>query len=137
MVRNSDTKSYPARYFYSFIFHFDYVFQLPIRTKFELIYRILILYFKISAWDDPYLLGIVNNSLEIYTVEDCLHIQVIPELNKARLIFKCQQGKIYVASTSQVWCIRAVDQMQQIRNLLEQNQFQLALKLTVNKSSIV
>ena len=78
------------------------------------------------------MLGIVHNNLEVYTMEDCSHIQTINELNKARLIFKCQQGKIYVASTVQVWCIRAVDQMQQIRTLLEQNQFQLALKLTVS-----
>ena len=32
---------------------------------------------------------------------------------------------------SQVWCVSAVDVGQQIRTLLEQNQFQLALKLTV------
>ena len=60
-----------------------------------------------------------------------MHIQTIPDLNKARLIHRCKQGKIYVASISQVWCISAVDYAQQIRILLEQSQFQLALDLTV------
>ncbi|XP_024940137.1 vam6/Vps39-like protein isoform X2 [Cephus cinctus] len=82
------------------------------------------------AWDDPYLLGIVHDTLEVYTLEGCLQIQTIPDLNKARLIFRCKQGIVYIASMSQVWCIRAVDVAQQIRTILEQNQFQLALKLT-------
>ncbi|XP_031786961.1 vam6/Vps39-like protein [Nasonia vitripennis] len=82
------------------------------------------------AWDDPYLLGIVHDTLEVYTLESCMHIQTIPDLNKARLICRCKQGKVYVASMSQVWCISATDFAQQIRILLEQSQFQLALKLT-------
>ncbi|CAL7939543.1 unnamed protein product [Xylocopa violacea] len=82
------------------------------------------------AWDDPYLLGIVHDKLEIYTIEGCLHIQTIKDLNKARLIYRCKQGKVFVASISHIWCIRAVDVTLQIRTLLEQTQFQLALKLT-------
>ncbi|XP_053974319.1 vam6/Vps39-like protein [Hylaeus volcanicus] len=82
------------------------------------------------AWDDPYLLGIVHDTLEVYTIEGCIHIQTIKDLNKARLIYRCKQGKIFVASISHIWCVRAVDVTLQIRTLLEQNQFQLALKLT-------
>lgn len=82
------------------------------------------------ASDDPYLLGIVHDSLEVYTLECCQHIQTLPELNKARFIYRCKQGRVYVASISQVWCVNAVDLAQQIRTLLENNQFQLALKLT-------
>lgn len=74
----------------------------------------------------------MHDTLEVYTLEGCLHIQTITELNKARLICRSKQGKVYVASMSQVWCVSAVDVGQQIRTLLEQNQFQLALKLTVN-----
>lgn len=85
---------------------------------------------NIIAWDDPYLLGIVHDKLEVYTLEGCLHIQTIRDLNKARLIFRCKQGKVFVASISQIWCIKAIDVTSQIRTLLEQNQFQLALKLT-------
>ncbi|XP_017882997.1 vam6/Vps39-like protein isoform X2 [Ceratina calcarata] len=82
------------------------------------------------AWDDPYLLGIVHDKLEVYTIDGCLHIQTIKDLNKARLIYRCRQGKVFVASTSHIWCVRAVDVTLQIRTLLEQTQFQLALKLT-------
>ncbi|XP_076620743.1 vacuolar protein sorting 39 [Colletes latitarsis] len=82
------------------------------------------------AWDNPYLLGIVHDRLEVYTIEGCIHIQTIKDLNKARLIYRCKQGKIFVASISHIWCVRAVDVTLQIRTLLEQNQFQLALKLT-------
>ncbi|XP_032663758.1 vam6/Vps39-like protein isoform X1 [Odontomachus brunneus] len=84
----------------------------------------------VIAWDEPYLLGIVHDKLEVYTLEGCLHIQTIKDLNKARLIFRCKQGKVFVASISQIWCIKAIDVTLQIRTLLEQNQFQLALKLT-------
>ncbi|XP_011695638.1 PREDICTED: vam6/Vps39-like protein [Wasmannia auropunctata] len=82
------------------------------------------------AWDDPYLLGIVHDRLEVYTLEGCLHIQTIKDLNKARLIYRCKQGRVYMASISQIWCVKAIDVTLQIRTLLEQNQFQLALKLT-------
>ena len=82
------------------------------------------------AWDDPYLLGIVHDRLEIYTIEGCMHIQTIKDLNKARLIYRCKQGKVFVASISHIWCVRGVDVTHQIRTLLEQDQFQLALKLT-------
>ncbi|KAL2716858.1 vam6/Vps39-like protein [Vespula squamosa] len=85
---------------------------------------------SVIAWDDPYLLGIVHDKLEVYTLEGCLHIQTIKDLNKARLICRCKQGKVFIASISSVWCVTAVDVTQQIRTLLEQNQFQLALKLT-------
>ncbi|XP_076171948.1 vacuolar protein sorting 39 isoform X2 [Ptiloglossa arizonensis] len=82
------------------------------------------------AWDEPYLVGIVHDRLEVYAIEGCIHIQTIEDLNKARLIYRCKQGKIFLASISRIWRIRAVDVTLQIRILLEQNQFQLALKLT-------
>ena len=73
----------------------------------------------------------MHDRLEVYTLEGCLHIQTIKDLNKARLIYRCKQGRVFVASISQIWCINAIDVTLQIRTLLEQNQFQLALKLTV------
>lgn len=78
------------------------------------------------------MLGIIHDTLEVYTLESCIHIQTVPNLSKARLICRCKQGKVYVASMSNVWCISATDFSQQIRILLEQSQFQLALKLTVS-----
>ncbi|XP_015109474.1 vam6/Vps39-like protein [Diachasma alloeum] len=85
---------------------------------------------SVTAWDDPYLLGIVHDTLEVYTLEGSLHIQTLQDLNKSRLLCRCKQGRVYVASISQVWCVSSVDVELQIRKLLEQNQFQLALKLT-------
>lgn len=73
----------------------------------------------------------MHDRLEVYTLEGCLHIQTIKDLNKARLIYRCKQGRVFVASISQIWCVKAIDVTLQIRTLLEQNQFQLALKLTV------
>ncbi|KAH0553998.1 vam6/Vps39-like protein [Cotesia glomerata] len=83
-----------------------------------------------TVWDDPYLLGIVHDTLEVYTLEGSLHIQTLTDFNKARLLCRCKQGRVYIASISQVWCVSSVDVELQIRKLLEQNQFQLALKLT-------
>lgn len=100
-------------------------------SLFLIVINYIFLYY-ISAWDDPYLLGIVHDRLEVYTLEGCLHIQTIKDLNKARLIYRCKQGRVFVASISQIWCIKAIDVTLQIRTLLEQNQFQLALKLTVS-----
>ncbi|XP_074111680.1 vacuolar protein sorting 39 [Cotesia typhae] len=83
-----------------------------------------------TVWDDPYLLGIVHDTLEVYTLDGSLHIQTLMDFNKARLLCRCKQGRVYIASISQVWCVSSVDVELQIRKLLEQNQFQLALKLT-------
>lgn len=85
-----------------------------------------------TVWDDPYLLGIVHDTLEVYTLDGSLHIQTLMDFNKARLLCRCKQGRVYIASISQVWCVSSVDVELQIRKLLEQNQFQLALKLTVS-----
>ncbi|KAF7989189.1 hypothetical protein HCN44_007719 [Aphidius gifuensis] len=85
---------------------------------------------SVTAWDDPYLLGIVHDTLEVYILDVSPHIQTLNELNKARLLCRCKQGRVYVGSMSQVWCVSSVDVEQQIRKLLDQNQFQLALKLT-------
>ena len=90
-----------------------------------------------AAWDDPYLLGIVHDSLEVYTLDNCTRIQTLRELNKARLLCRSKQGKVFLASTSQVWSINATDFSQQIKILLEQCQFQLALKLTVTKNCFI
>ncbi|XP_066588589.1 vam6/Vps39-like protein [Prorops nasuta] len=82
------------------------------------------------VWDEPYLVGIVHDKLEVNTLEGCKHIQTLQNFNKARLIVKSKQGKIYVASTGNVWSVNAIDIVHQIRTLLEQHQYQLALRLT-------
>lgn len=58
-------------------------------------------------------------------------VQTLIDLPKVRFIVNCQQGLLYAASLSQVWCIQTVDVAKQRKVLLDSKQFQLALKLTV------
>ncbi|KAG8034753.1 hypothetical protein G9C98_007829, partial [Cotesia typhae] len=51
-----------------------------------------------TVWDDPYLLGIVHDTLEVYTLDGSLHIQTLMDFNKARLLCRCKQGRVYIAS---------------------------------------
>lgn len=58
-------------------------------------------------------------------------VQTLGDMNKVRLIAWCKQGLLYAASVSQVWGLVAVDVAKQRKVLLDNKQFQLALKLTV------
>ena len=86
--------------------------------------------FSFAAYDEPYLLALLADCIEIRTVEPCLFIQSL-SLPKPRLVYRCHQGLVYVASIDYVWCLQAVPLTQQIHILLEEKQFQLALRLTV------
>jgi hypothetical protein len=97
---------------------------------YEFPYYHFIFAFCFAAYDEPYLLALLSDCVEIRTVEPCLFIQSVP-LPKPRLVFRCHQGLVYVASTDYVWCLQAVPLTQQIHILLEDKQFQLALRLTV------
>uniref|UniRef100_A0A1B6MRH7 CNH domain-containing protein n=1 Tax=Graphocephala atropunctata TaxID=36148 RepID=A0A1B6MRH7_9HEMI len=80
------------------------------------------------AYDEPYLLALLPESIEVRTVEPHLLIQSLPL--KARLACYCKQGLVYVASTEHVWCVQSLPVIKQIHVLLEEKQFQLAVKLT-------
>ncbi|XP_072931702.1 vam6/Vps39-like protein [Epargyreus clarus] len=82
------------------------------------------------AWEEPYILGLLQDQIVVQTVEPPLFIQTLSELNKARLIYRCKRGLIFVASIGQVWCLSAVDVMKQIQQLLKDKQFQIAIDLT-------
>jgi hypothetical protein len=98
--------------------------------NYEFPYNHFIFAFCFAAYDEPYLLALLADCVEIRTVEPCLFIQSVP-LPKTRLVFCCHQGLVYVASIDYVWCLQAVPLTQQIHILLEDKQFQLALRLTV------
>jgi hypothetical protein len=91
---------------------------------------LLIYAFFSAAYDEPYLLALLTDCIEIRTVEPCLFIQSVT-VPKPRLVVRCRQGLVYVASVGHVWCLQAVPFARQIHVLLEDKQFQLALKLTV------
>lgn len=85
----------------------------------------------VLAWDEPYILGLLNDVIEVQTIDPSGLIQTLSDLHKARLICLCKRGMVYVASVSQLWCLQAVDITKQRQHLLNEKQFQLALKLTV------
>ncbi|XP_041981477.1 vam6/Vps39-like protein [Aricia agestis] len=83
------------------------------------------------VWDEPFLLGLLqDNKVVVQTVEPSLFIQELCEINKARLMYRCKRGFVYVASVGQVWCINSVDVETQRNQLLKDKQFQIAIDLT-------
>lgn len=91
---------------------------------------LLICSFFFAGYDEPYLLALLTDCIEIRTVEPCLFIQSMT-VPKPRLVVRCRQGLVYIASVDHVWRLQAVPLARQIHVLLEDKQFQLALKLTV------
>ncbi|CAG9858629.1 unnamed protein product [Phyllotreta striolata] len=89
------------------------------------------------AWDEPYALGILTDSVEVLTLEPSILVQTLTDLPKVRFIVSSQkQGLLYAASISQFWCIQAVDIAKQREVLVNAKQFQLALNLTqISKES--
>lgn len=82
-------------------------------------------------YDDPYLIALLPESIQIRTIDPNLFIQAV-SVSKVRLLVSNKQGLLYLASQNYVWCLEAVPIAQQIKTLLEEKQFQLALKLAVS-----
>ncbi|XP_026730982.1 vam6/Vps39-like protein [Trichoplusia ni] len=82
------------------------------------------------VWDEPYVLGLISDQVIVQTVEPALFIQTLPELNKARLMYRCKRGLIFVSSVGQVWCLSSVDITKQRQQLLKDKHFQIAIELT-------
>ncbi|XP_030374539.1 vam6/Vps39-like protein [Scaptodrosophila lebanonensis] len=82
-------------------------------------------------WDDPYAVGRTNSTIEVRNLggKDTL-IQRIPELQKTKFLAHSESGKIFAASTSELWCLRMVDITTQRTQLLQQKKYQLAIELT-------
>lgn len=79
--------------------------------------------------DPPYLLAVVSGQVEVRTIEPKLVIQDI-KLTKPKLITTCNRsGRLFIASASNVWCLVSVATNLQIKQLLDQKQFELALQL--------
>lgn len=82
------------------------------------------------AWDEPYALGILNDCIEVATLEPNSLVQTLTDLPKIRFIVPSRQGLLYAASVGQIWVIQAISVAKQREVLLKDKQFQLALKLT-------
>ncbi|XP_066141377.1 vam6/Vps39-like protein [Euwallacea fornicatus] len=81
------------------------------------------------AYDDPYTLGVLTDSVEVCSLDPCMTVQTLPEMPKVRFLVRAKQGILFAASLSQIWCIQMVDVGKQIECLLKAKEFQLALKL--------
>ncbi|KAJ8942577.1 hypothetical protein NQ318_010385 [Aromia moschata] len=82
------------------------------------------------AWDEPYALGVLTDSIEVLTLEPNGLVQTLTDMPKVRFIVTAQQGLLFAASVSHIWSIQAVDVGKQRKVLVDGKQFQLALKLT-------
>ncbi|XP_045499853.1 vam6/Vps39-like protein [Colias croceus] len=82
------------------------------------------------VWDEPFILGLLQDNVVVQTVEPPLFIQTLPDLNKARLMYRYKRGLIFVSSVGQVWCLSAVDVTIQRQQLLKDKHFQIAIDLT-------
>lgn len=80
------------------------------------------------AYDYPYLLSAQSFGLEITTIEVRHHIQRI-DLQKPKLVIQCKEGQLYIASSSDIWCLLRTPIQQQIPQVLKYKLFELALKL--------
>lgn len=86
-------------------------------------------------YDEPYLIASIGDKLYVQTLESSENLdarQVISTASKTINMFTCQNGLIYASSASDVWCLKAVPFAKQIKRLLEDKDFQLALKLAVS-----
>lgn len=60
-----------------------------------------------------------------------MSVQTLPDMPKVRFLVQAQQGTLFAASLSQIWCLRMVDIAKQSELLLNAKEFRLALKLIV------
>lgn len=88
------------------------------------------------VWDEPYILGVIQDSIEIQSIEPGGLVQTLDNLSKVRLITRCRQGLLYAASAGNVWFISGVEVATQRKVLLDNKHFQLAIQLTVGTLTI-
>lgn len=94
--------------------------------------------FQGLVWDEPFIVGLVTDGVEVRVFDNVdmsdkgTLIQTIPQLQKARFLVRGKQGLLYAASVSHLWRIQAVDISKQREHLLQEENFHLALQLTVS-----
>ncbi|KAI0225860.1 Vam6/Vps39-like protein [Lamellibrachia satsuma] len=81
----------------------------------------------IMSYQQPYIISVLPKYIEIRTIDPRLLIQSI-ELVKPRLICQCS-GQVYIASSNHVWRLAPVPITTQIKDLLLNKEFELALQL--------
>jgi len=87
------------------------------------------------VYDEPYLIASIGDKLYVQTIEpgeNSVARQVISTTSKTMNMFSCQNGLIYASSALDVCCLKAVPFARQIKRLLDDKDFKLALKLAVS-----
>ncbi|KAK7590664.1 hypothetical protein V9T40_002277 [Parthenolecanium corni] len=79
-------------------------------------------------YDEPYLIALLSETIEIRSVQPALLVQTI-KIEKPQLICRAYSGVLYVASGVHLSIIQAIPVAKQIKILIDEKQFQLALKL--------
>ncbi|XP_073983190.1 vacuolar protein sorting 39 [Rhodnius prolixus] len=81
------------------------------------------------GYDEPYLIAALTECVEIkcWNVEGGTEITSLPL--KARLVCPSRPGLVYLASNELIWALQAVPAQKQIKLLLPENRFELALRL--------
>ncbi|XP_061651519.1 vam6/Vps39-like protein isoform X2 [Phyllopteryx taeniolatus] len=82
----------------------------------------------------PYIIAVLPRYVEIRTLEPRLLVQSV-ELQRPRFITSAGPNVVYVASNHFVWRLVPVSIATQIRQLLEDKQFELALQLAMKDDS--
>jgi len=80
--------------------------------------------------DKPYLIGLLPESVEVRTIDPNQFIQSMPG-TKFHLSARGKWGVVFLGNGSLVWCLHVVPVPQQIKSLLHDKQFELALKVAV------
>lgn len=86
-------------------------------------------------YDEPYLIASIGDKLYVQTIEpgeNSVARQVISTTSKTMNMFSCLNGLIYASSALDVCYLKAVPFARQIKRLLEDKDFKLALKLAVS-----
>lgn len=79
-------------------------------------------------YDHPYILALTNSGLEVRTLDPKFLIQSL-ELYKPKILALGNSRQKYVASCNNVWLLVNVETSEQIKQLLEKKEFNLALTL--------
>ncbi|XP_014242813.1 vam6/Vps39-like protein [Cimex lectularius] len=81
------------------------------------------------GYDEPYMIGVLPNHVEIrcWNIDD--YVEIKPLDISSKLICTASPGIVYLACNDQIWILQAEPYHKQIKLLLNNKKFELALKL--------
>lgn len=75
-------------------------------------------------------MALLNDSVEVRTIQPTLLVQSM-KISNPQLICYCSSGVLYVSADYHVYRVQAIHVARQIKTLIDERQFQLALQLCV------